>query len=287
MAEVVEAIRDPETWERITAQARIEVAENPRYSFKAMVETMDDGLELTTDRRPDRCRPGLRTASPLGASPASRQPGCTPAAFHRRSIASGACPRGSPLDSSPHPTAILPVSPGTEGRRRLRRHIRVARAFTYWSVRPRALPARGAGDRAKKPARGAERAERHPGSRPGGRIRAGPAARSSWSSTGRPESCASSPGPPDGVVATLISLPTDLTWVTALVIDLADPWLVPAGVRPERDRRLRSAIRRAPDRPTLDGGCSPGWRRGARWWSLAIPSRRRLRNGQPVSMSPD
>lgn len=51
MAEVASAIRDRSTWERITSQAREEVALNPRYSFQAMVQTVDEGLDLAVSAR--------------------------------------------------------------------------------------------------------------------------------------------------------------------------------------------------------------------------------------------
>lgn len=53
--EVVRAVRDREVWERITTAARLEVAENPRWSWAAMAAIVDEGLSLppeTTSQRP-------------------------------------------------------------------------------------------------------------------------------------------------------------------------------------------------------------------------------------------
>ena len=48
MPEVAGAIQDRQTWERITGQAREEIALNPKYSFRALVEKVDDGLALSS-----------------------------------------------------------------------------------------------------------------------------------------------------------------------------------------------------------------------------------------------
>ena len=64
-------------------------------------------------------------------------------------------------------------------------------------------------------------------------------------------------------------LPTDLTWVTALVLDLADPWLVPAGV----GRRETGVCQRYPQcsglDPMSDAGCSPAV---APWCAVVVVS---------------
>ena len=60
MAQVVEAIRDPALWGEITSRARDEVALNPAYSYRALAQAVDAGLELErTERPPDPGR-GLR-----------------------------------------------------------------------------------------------------------------------------------------------------------------------------------------------------------------------------------
>jgi hypothetical protein len=249
MAQVVEAIRDRETWERMTARARVEVAENPRYSYQAMVEAMDEGLELTTTASRSltaRAFDSIASRS-FARLPSTRMyAGGLPPAVNRVRRVPGRLVRWI----APSPTAILPISPGTEGRRRLRRDIRVARAFTYWSARPRTLPLSVLVA--------------------GGRSLLGELSELSAIQDHAKRAIDSRAGSPfvlvidrptgelriklrdhaDGV-ADADPLPTDLTGATAFAIDLADPWLVPSGVRPERDRRLPALSAVLRDRPAV------------------------------------
>jgi hypothetical protein len=138
ISEVVDAIRDQRTWERITQQARDEVALNPRYSFRAMVETVDHGLDLRI----------------------TSQGATDPARFERIAVRSFARLRTTQLRAfglppvinrirlsavrtiralKPSPIAMPPGPPGRSGGR-LRNGIRFLRSLIYWALRPAVLP---------------------------------------------------------------------------------------------------------------------------------------------------
>lgn len=140
MAEVASAIRDRSTWERITGQAREEVALNPRYSFQAMVQTVDEGLDLA-----------------ISASAAIQ-----PKAFVRMASRSFAALRTTQLHARGLPPAVnrvrlrairvlralrptqvayVPPSAGPRNRVqtwRVRWHL--MRSLGYWALRPHVLP---------------------------------------------------------------------------------------------------------------------------------------------------
>ncbi len=141
MAEVARAVHDRPTWERITMQARQEVALNPRYSFRAMVETVDDALDLTITadgpidpgafaRIASRSYERLRTTQlhALGLPPAINRP----------RLMAGRAVRAF----TPSPIAIAVSPTGAKDRvQAWRGRWRQARALTYWAVRPHVLPA--------------------------------------------------------------------------------------------------------------------------------------------------
>ncbi len=228
MGEVVEAIRDPATWERITAQARSEVAENPRYSFEAMVETMDAGLDLRPSARADISAEAFDAIASrsLARLPSSQMHawGLPPAVNRVRRL-----PRRAVHLLAPSPTAIVAPPPGAENRRPMRRRIRVARARAYWALRPGALP------------RSLLRAH-------GGALLDELSELASIQEHGR-RAIATGAGSPFAVVVNESTdeirivldpevpngaaredrLPADLP-ATAVVLDLGDPWLVPMRV---------------------------------------------------------
>lgn len=140
MAEVAHAVHDRPTWERITAGARQEVALNPRYSFQAMVETVDDALDLTITaeraiepsafaRMADGSYARLRTTQlhALGLPPA----------VHRARLMAGRALRA--LGPSPIAIAASPTRPRDRVQlwRRRWQHVR---SMAYWAVRPHDLP---------------------------------------------------------------------------------------------------------------------------------------------------
>jgi len=142
MADVVDAIRDRETWERITSQAREEVALNPSHSFRAMVGLIDDALDL----QPAAQRPPVdagefesiaaASLAKLRAVHLNAGGGPTPTDRLRlvgQRIASGL---------KPNPVIASPYDSGRGRLRRIRSFIRHARAFVYWTVTSRRLAIR-------------------------------------------------------------------------------------------------------------------------------------------------
>jgi hypothetical protein len=247
MAEVVEAIRDRDTWERITTQAREEVALNPRYSFRAMVETVDDALDLSITAGGAI---HLGAFAPIASKSFERMRTTQlhalglPPAINRVRIMAGRVVRGL----RPSPIAIGP-GPHRAGEKAhtLRERWRYMRSLTFWATRPRVLPTalllrhRGAllrdlselgrlqlmGKRAY--AAGAP----HPfvllvdeGARD---LRV--VLRRDVPASGR----------------ALSALPRDVSWASGVVLDLTDPWLVPGGVwgSPPRMLEALSTVLRA------------------------------------------
>jgi Glycosyl transferases group 1 len=246
MAEVAHAIRDRQAWERITRQARDEVALNPRYSYQAMVEAMDDGLALSNEaREPMRRRDFERLATrsynrlrttqlyALGLSPR----------INRVRIMAGRVVRG--LRPSPIAIATTPRRPN-EKAHAVRERWRFMRSLTYWAVRPDVLPSalllrhgsallRDLSELARLQLMGVRAAASGAGrpfvvvvDEPAGDLRVVlrrdlPAARA------------------------LPALPRDVSWASSITLDLSDPWLVPGGVRgsPPRSLEALSAVLRA------------------------------------------
>jgi hypothetical protein len=140
MAEVASAIRDRSTWERITTRAREEVALNPRYSFQAMVQTIDEGLDLAVSARaaiqPDafarmaaRSFAALRTTQlhALGLPPSINR-------VRLRVIRALRALR-------PAQIAYVPTPPSPHDRvQTWRVRWRLGRSLGYWVFRPQILP---------------------------------------------------------------------------------------------------------------------------------------------------
>lgn len=140
MAEVAHAVHDRPTWERITTQARQEVALNPRYSFRAMVETVDDALDLKiTADRPMHASAFVRLASKSLARMRTTQLHALglPPAVNRVRIVAGRAVRAfgpSPIAIAASPTRPRDMVQVWRGR------WHYVRSLTYWAVRPRDLP---------------------------------------------------------------------------------------------------------------------------------------------------
>lgn len=250
MDEVVTAIRDAATWERITRAAREEVALNPGYSFRAMVEQVDDGLDLkVTARHAVSAGEFERVASrSLAGMPHRRMRayGLPPAINRVRYLVARAVQ--VPI---PSPIAIPPASNGADGRLpRLRAAVRYARALTYWTIRPNVIPsALLMANRRTLPRDLSEI----------GRLQAF-GAKAIAAGSGSPfimvldrdrrevRITARSELPPTATIAP--DLPGDLAWVSSISLDLTDPWLVPPGWEGSQPRTLEgmsALIRARPD----------------------------------------
>jgi hypothetical protein len=247
MEEVAHAIRDRQAWERITRQARDEVALNPRYSFQAMVEAMDDGLALSVGtREPMRRRDFERLATRSFKSLRTTRLhafGLSPR-INRVLIMAGRVVRG--LRPSPIAIATTPRRPN-EKAHAMRERWRFMRSLTYWAARPHLLPSalllrhgaallRDLSELARLQLVGV---------------------RAAASGAGRP--CVVVVDEPAGDLRVVLrrdlpasaralpALPRDVSWASGVTLDLTDPWLVPGGVRGSPPRRLEalSAVLRA------------------------------------------
>lgn len=247
MAEVAHAIQDRTTWERITAQARAEVALDPRYSFAGMVQTVDDALALEAtsarsleprefERLAARSYRRMRTTKLYAL-------GLPPAINRVRIMAIRAV-----VGLWPNPIAISTARPqGQTGLRALRERWRHLRSLAYWALRPHRLPPamllrgrepllRELSQLARLQLMGARAVAAGAGSpfvllvgAPGTDARL--VLRADAPASGRP------PTPVPGGVPSL----------SGVILDLADPWLVPMGVQGSPARRLEavSALLRA------------------------------------------
>lgn len=240
MDEVVRAIRDPETWGRITKQAREEVAFNPNYAFSAMVAALDDGLDLkVASRQPIRVAAFSRIASRSFARMPMTQLdafGLPPAINRLRLLA----PRLTRvLRPSPLAMSVSGVPPAT-AKQRLREIIGSARALAYWGLRPGVLPSRLL--LAHRGALLKELSEL-------GRLQEfGARALASGSGTpfvtlldrsdGTVRIILASDAPRD--VARLPELPDPMPPASGITLDLSDPMLVPLGVGRFQSRRLEA-----------------------------------------------
>lgn len=246
MDEVVRAIRDPETWERLTMQARDEVALNPKYMFSAMVEALDDGLDLKVSPR-DSIRPEafVRIASrsfdrmPLTQIHAF---GLPPAINRFRLLA-----RRFARVLRPSPTAmsVSGVRP-TTGRQRLRETVGSVRALAYWGVRPGALPRRLL--LAHRGALLKELSElgrlQEFGARAAATGSGSPFVTLVPASSGEIRIILATDAPPGTRLATLADA---MPAASGIMLDLSDPMLVPLGVGQFQSHRLEalSAVMRA------------------------------------------
>lgn len=267
MVEVVKAIRDPDTWHRITAQARSEVAENPRYTFRAMVEAMDDGLQLSVgDRRPI----SAAQFEPIASRSFARMPstrlhagGLPPTLNRARHL-----PRRAARLLTPSPTALaVPPQPeGATGGPRDR--VRHARTLAYWAIRPRDLPRSllRAHRRALLEELGAltsiqeqgARAERTGVGSPYLVIADQPAqALRVVLATDAPEGDRTDP------------LPEDLGWVSTVRLAMSNPFLVPAGAGIAQDRTLEALSAVFQARPDVGRRLLAG---RERWCAVVVAS---------------
>jgi hypothetical protein len=247
MQDVAQAIRDRQAWERITRQAHEEVALNPRYSFRAMVEAMDDALALLVgnrepmhprdfERLATRSYRGLRTTRlhALGLSPR----------INRVRIMAGRVVRG--LRPSPIAIGTTPRRPN-EKAHAMRERWRSTRSLMYWAARPHLLPSalllrhRGALLRDLSELARLQRM----------------GVRADASGAGRPFAVLVDERARDlrvvlardlpAAARMLPSLPRDVSWASSITLDLTDSWLVPGGVRgsPPRSLEALSAVLRA------------------------------------------
>lgn len=247
MAEVAHAIRDRQAWERITGQARDEVALNPRYSFQAMVEAMDDALALSVGtREPMRPRDFERLATRSYKSLRTTRLhafGLSPR-VNRVRIMAGRVVRG--LRPSPIAIATSPRRPH-ERAHAMRERWRFMRSLTYWAARPHILPSallrRGRGALLR------DLSELARMQLMGMRAYAAGAARPFVvlvDETGRDLRVVLRRDLPTAARA-LPALPRDVSWASSITLNLNDPWLVPGGVRgsPPRSLEALSAVLRA------------------------------------------
>ena len=239
MDEVVQAIRDGDTWERITTQARQEVALSPRYSFRAMVETVDRALDLAVTTR-EGMDPVIfeRVASRNFARMPFTQLHAfgLPPAINRFRLLAGRAARVL----RPSPLATVSAARAETNVQRLRRIIGQARALAYWAVRPRALP--WALLLAYRSTLLRELTEL-------GRLQEF-GTRAVATGSASPFFVLVSEGTRDLRVvlrtdvppsaSPLHGVPDDLSSASAITLDLTDSWLVPLGVGGYRSRRLEA-----------------------------------------------
>lgn len=247
MEEVAHAIRDRQAWERITGQARDEVALNPRYSFRAMVGAMDEGIALSVrtrepmhprdfERLATRSYNSLRTTRLYAFG--------LPPRTNRVLIMAGRVVRG--LRPSPIAIATTPRRPN-EKAHAMRERWRFMRSLTYWAARPHLLPSalllrhggallRDLSELARLQLMGVRAAASGAGrpfvvvvDEPAGDLRV--VVRRDLPTAAR----------------ALSALPRDVSWASSITLDLSDPWLVPGGVRgsPPRSLEALSAVLRA------------------------------------------
>jgi hypothetical protein len=250
MAEVVAAIRDQAAWERITARARSEVAENPRYAFPAMVAAMDDGLDLEpgADAPLDAAAWERMAARNFARHPVTVRHAGTPARTLRG--ARQLVRRGSRL-VTPSATAPVLYPPGQPAPRDLRRRIRLARARAHWALRRSALPPalrREHGDGLLEELSELIALQEH-----GHRSIAVGAGSPFALLVNRPASelrIVLRQDVPEGAEPQ-DEIPADLGWVTAVEVDLSEPWFVPTHVGRARTRPLGHLSKLVQARPDI------------------------------------
>lgn len=269
MDEVARTIRDRHTWERITKQARHEVALNPRYGFRAMVEVVDDGLDLriTADTPVDAAAFDQIASKNFARMPLTelRAFGLPPAINRVRLLSRRAV---RVLTPNPLAMSVSAARPETSAHR-LRHLIGYARTLTYWAMRPRVLSwallvrYRGALLR--------ELTEL-------GRLQEF-GARAMATGTDSPFAALVSEATRSLCVVLredsrvsgrpLPGMPTDLSWVTetGLSLHFTDPWRIPPGIgeSPERPLPALSAVLQA--RPDVGRGLLAG---RAPWCQIVV-----------------
>lgn len=265
MGEVVDALRDRTTWERITRSAREDVALNPRYSFQAMSETVDRGLDLTSEsRRPIDPARFERLASTSFARLRTTQLHAfgLPPGINRLRIQAFRALRAL----RPSPIAMSP-DPSTTDVGWLRKQVRYVRSLLYWAARPDLLPwARLLSDR---PALLRDLGVL-------GRLQA-MGALAVKAGTDSPfvvlfhaanrEVRIVLRGDSDGAVAAAHKIPNDLSWATTVRLDLGDPWLVPVGLASGTTHSIESLSRLIRVRPDVVRNLLIG---PARWCDVVV-----------------
>lgn len=246
-AEVVQAIRDREVWERITTQAYEEVALNPQYSFRSMVEVVDSGLDLTIDARRS-VDPGAfeRMASRSFARMPSTQMHALglPRSINRPMVVA----RRAARVLMPSPMAISAAPPRATGMEHsLRLLVGRTRSLIYWAARPNVLPpallvAHG-GVLLKELSELARLQEMGRRALAGGTVSPFVVLLDKGAREIRIVLRADAPP----TASPLAALPMDLSSVSDAWLDLGDQWLVPIGVGDSRARRLEalSAVMKA------------------------------------------
>jgi hypothetical protein len=137
IGEVVDTIRDPVRWAEITRRAREEVALNPLYSYQAMVDTVDNAMELRATGRPaievDRFIQ-LASRSYAGLRHVRLRAFGAPPAVNRIRLAIALAVRPSAIKVAPS------AARASERLHGLRSSIRLIQAIAYWLLRPHQLP---------------------------------------------------------------------------------------------------------------------------------------------------
>jgi hypothetical protein len=271
MAEVAQAIRDRATWERITADARRDVALNPRYSFRAMVETVDTGLDLQLPAHRD-VHPGAfeRVASRNFAGMATTRLhalGLPPAINRARLVA-----RRATRAFVPSPMAISASPRRAAGAQHfLRLLIGYTRSLTYWALRPHRLPptllVSHRGLLLKELSELARLQEL--GSRAMRARTESPFVLLVGEGTAELRIVLRMDVP--ATASPLTADPPDLSDVSAISLDLSDEWLVPTGVGDASGRRLEalSAVMQA--RPDVGRRLLAGWQPWCQYALLRRP----------------
>lgn len=241
MDRVVQAIRDPELWSEITSRAREEVALNPAFSYRAMAEAVDAGMDLRTTGR-------VRVPATTFVKLASRSFATMP---HTKLHALGLPPSINRIRLgiarmarllSPSAVALAPSAAHETERLRLpRTAIRCARALAYWALRPQVLPWRYLvlGGRPLLEELAELRRLQDLGRRAEHTTGASPCVLLLDEAAGEVRLVVRTDEPAS--TGRLDQLPADLSWATALRLDLGDRWLVPID-RPERRSMPLAAI---------------------------------------------
>ena len=262
MEEVAHAVHHRSTWERITMQARQEVALNPRYSFQAMVETVDDALDLTiTADGPIHSGSFTRIASRSFAQLRTTQLRALglPHAINRARLMAGRAVRAL----TPSPIAMTAFAePATEKAPSLRDRWRYWRSLSYWVLRPHLLPP--ALLIAQRGLLVRDLSEL-------GRLQV-MGMRAIAAGSGSPFALLVAAGAPDVRVVLradvptsanpLPDLPRDLLRGSGVSLDLTDPWLVPPRIGGVPARRLEALSTVAHARPAVGRNLLAG---RARW----------------------
>jgi hypothetical protein len=238
MDEVVRAIRDREMWERITRAALVEVARDPRYSFRAMVDAVDRGLDLSPGAEPP---PSLVDFNRMASLSLARLPrarmhalGLPPAVNRLRFFAIRAlqAPIPSPIAIPPRSSAAGAATPS------LRAAFRYARALAYWAIRPHLIPwGLLLANRRTLPADLSEVGRLQVfGAKAVAAGAGSPFAIVLDREDGEVRIVLRDDVPPTATVVP--GVPRDVSWASIVSLHLTDPWLLPVGWEGQQMRRL-------------------------------------------------